>query len=536
MNIPFLSPSRCVLFITDELVHVYDVGSNAVRLVNSVAWKDPDFEEIVADNIVKDCRGKPVLILSDMVEQHYRMEKMPKVSPLDKPNIIKRKLAVAFPKYPIRAAFEIKVKDKRKTPGGIYLLAAVPESKAFQKIMSVVKRSLVPVAGFCLLPVESSDMVEALSQKLRKKGAEKVARWSIFLAQHESGELRQIVVNDGNLALTRITPIVDTDKKPDLWASEVNQELNATMGYLSRFGYSQDDGLDVIVISRPESANRLEALLEVPCNFHALTLQQAAHVLNVKLGSQEGNKADALHSAWIGRKGAFLLPMQSTDLSNVKTPRQVAALAMILMILAGGWFAYDVFEKMQLLNETQDDLQTAENEKRNLERIYEEEKERKNVRGIDDVDLFQNALGLYAEIKNDGFDPLPVLTAVGHELAGYMKIEAFKMKVTTQTSKGSDLDPYYVEKKQKTFDTTFQFIFPGTIRVEDGNKQMRDLAKRIAKALPDYEVNLQKELQDLTYSGDFTFETGVVAEKSSEDQYTAEIRVRKRTDDSDPRN
>ncbi len=537
MNIPFLSPSRCVLLITDEMVHVYDVGASSVRLVNSVSWMDPDFEDVVTDNIVKDCKGKPVLILSDMVEQHYRMEKMPKVSPLDKANIIKRKLAVAFPKYPIRAAFPINVKEKKKgASGGVYLLAAVPETKSFRKIVAVVKRSLVPIVGLCLLPIESSDMVKTLSQKLKKKGKAKPARWSIFLAQHQSGELRQIVVNDGNLALTRITPIVDTDKKPELWASEVNQELNATMGYLSRFGYSQEDGLDVIVIARPETANRLEALLEVPCDFHALTLQQASHVLGVKLGSQDGSRADALHTAWIGRKSSFLLPMQSSDISHVRLPRQVAAGAMLVMLAGAGWLSFDASQKVQMLNHTRDSLVTAQNEQRNLEQVYKEEKERKNVRGIDDVDLFQNALSLYDDIENDGFDPLPVLTAFANELAGVMKVEAVKMGVKVQSTSGSELDPYYVEKKQKIFDSTFQFMFPGTIRVEEGNLQMRNLTKRMILALPDYDVTLQKELQDLTYSGEFEFETGLISEKSSEDQYTAEIRIRKKTDDSNSGN
>ena len=60
-----------------------------------------NFEEIVSSIIVEDCKKDPVLIVNDMVEQHYRKERIftAGISTLDLRNMIKRKLDMAFPSY-----------------------------------------------------------------------------------------------------------------------------------------------------------------------------------------------------------------------------------------------------------------------------------------------------------------------------------------------------------------------------------------------------------------------------------------------------
>ena len=79
MSLSFLSRNRTVLLISDEALFVYDTSASGVELVDKYDWDDPAFEGNAVDAISKKCGGKPVLILNDMVEQHYRKEKVIKV-------------------------------------------------------------------------------------------------------------------------------------------------------------------------------------------------------------------------------------------------------------------------------------------------------------------------------------------------------------------------------------------------------------------------------------------------------------------------
>ncbi len=233
-------PSRCVLLLSDEGLNIYD-SSSRVQLVDTIPWETQDFEDAAAELIRKKCRGKSILILNDMVEQHYRKERIPKVSPFDRANIIKRRVSAAFPSYPMRSAIKLKERapDRDGQQGGdIYLFAAVPLSESVRKTLDAVQKSYASIAGFCLLPVESASMIHALSKKLAKRG-EGAATWTIFVGQHQSGGLRQIVTKNGELALTRMTPIVDSDIDQDAWTSDVSNELKGTMSYLSRRPHSQ---------------------------------------------------------------------------------------------------------------------------------------------------------------------------------------------------------------------------------------------------------------------------------------------------------
>ena len=126
--------------------------------------------------------------------------------------------------------------------------------------MNVLKDTDVSIAGFGLLPTESVNFVEALSRKIfgggegdkkstlsflskKKAPPPKSNVWTIFIGQNRSGGLRQIVTKGGELALTRITPIVETNEDIELWTGDIFREYQATMTYLSRFGYTSNDTL-----------------------------------------------------------------------------------------------------------------------------------------------------------------------------------------------------------------------------------------------------------------------------------------------------
>ncbi|MEC7576725.1 MAG: hypothetical protein VX468_05295, partial [Pseudomonadota bacterium] len=116
--VPFMAPSRTVLMMTDESLAIYNVRAGFVRLEGVVPWVDEQFIDKTLGVLSKKCSGS-VLLLNDMVEQHYRKEKLPKVGALDRTGVIRRKLAVVFPNHPVRAA--LAMKSDKKQPGDYYL-------------------------------------------------------------------------------------------------------------------------------------------------------------------------------------------------------------------------------------------------------------------------------------------------------------------------------------------------------------------------------------------------------------------------------
>ncbi|MCK5385116.1 MAG: hypothetical protein KAJ29_06015 [Alphaproteobacteria bacterium] len=518
-----LAPSRTVLVISDDALFVYSISVRGVKLVDTVPWSVENFEDEVALIISKECSSRPVLIVNDMVEQHYRKEKVPRVSILDKRNVVNRKLHVAFPNYAVRAALPLKekiAKTDKSMVGDVFLFAAVPATDAFKKTLAAAAKSLVPIVGVVLLPVESSDMVKKLAEKIGGID-EKEARWTIFVGQHQGGGLRQIVIKDGSLALTRMTPIVESEEDPEAWANEVHQEFQATMSYLSRFGFDADDGLNVIMVSEPEIGEKVGSLLDVQCNFHSVSTDDIAQLMHLKLGVQNNYYcADALHIAWIGKKNRFILPMKAKQIDSVSKPRKAAVAAIVLLILGGAFQSYQFIDMYQKLLENQDSLDNVEYRGAQLGLQYEKEVKRKKDLGFD-IKLMQSAFAVYDGLAKKHIPAIQLFEKIGEALGKDMRIDRI------QVTRGRDIKKagFFPSKNETLFWSAMQMTFPSNTDAQKGNEEVNRLRGRLQSLLPDHVVKVGKLLEDYEYSEEIVVETGSLTSKSVAQDYVAEIRI-----------
>lgn len=70
-------------------------GKSGMEREVSVAWDVPDFEEQLTEGLSRGS-GKSLVILFDGADQTYRREEnIPKLSPIDRPRFVKRKLELA---------------------------------------------------------------------------------------------------------------------------------------------------------------------------------------------------------------------------------------------------------------------------------------------------------------------------------------------------------------------------------------------------------------------------------------------------------
>lgn len=546
-GLPFLTPSRCVLLITDDALCVYDVTSRGTVLLDAVPWRRPEFENTVADLINMGARGKSVMILNDAVEQHYRKEKVPRIAMFDRSSIVQRRLSVAFPNYPIRAAMELRDKSAKKgfslkpaprdakgrVDGQLYLFAAIPSSDAYSKTLEAVSRSDAGIAGYCLLPVESAGLVKELSDRLGKqKRLRSNNVWSVLIGQHHGGGLRQIVTKNGELALTRITPVSVPEDGADsqTWCTEVAQEFQATLSYLSRFGYNPEDGLSVMVIAKPELGDQLEGLIDTPCTYHSLTVTQAAEQLGVRVGRKiEPHYADPLHAAWAGRKLVPDLSLTSRDLKRISGPRRAAAGAMLLMTVALGYLGFSASNEAQAIYQATKNIEVAKDQKKKIDNIYAAELKRKEDMGID-VKLIQGSLLIHDSIEAQKVDVLPLLQVIAEELRA-LRIDGFSFVNPAAAAPSNPPPPGGAADTTRNTSIKLRFSFAGTVQPKDGNADIKDFIDRLALKLTDYNVVFDKKLQDLSYTGAVTQETGITAStRTADDRYEAEVLITRRAE------
>ncbi len=510
-------------------------------MLDTIPWDTQEFEDSVADLIRRKCRGKSVLILNDMVEQHYRKERIPKVSAFDRASIVKRRVSAAFPSYPIRSALKLKEKAPNRDGqqgGDIYLLAAVPLSENVRKTLAAVQKSYAAISGFALLPVESAGMVQTLSKKLSKV-TEKASVWSIFVGQHRSGGLRQIVTKNGELALTRMTPIVDSDIDHELWASEVANELKGTMSYLTRFGFDTSDGLDVTVIANNSAADRVVAKIDFDCNLSVLTSTEAANLLGLKIGRQEEMRyADPLHIAWTGRKTSLALPLQAAQIDSISGPARMATAASVALLLGCAYYGYDAFTQASAWSKNSQQLNSAQQQLVIVRAEHEAEVKKKESVGIDFM-LIENSTKVYDKLEKRAMKPLGVFDTIGKSLGPDIRIKSLDVR---PASTATTLDPSSAAVpadpaapapdpnapvQPKEYEVVLRIIFPAQLAPEKGVQKIDELKTRLQTNLPNHKVSVIKQVADLSYTGNFVGEaTSQLNKDGQKEDYEAQIMIR----------
>lgn len=406
-------------------------------------------------------------------------------------------------------------------------------AESLVKVFEAIRVSMVSVAGFTLLPVEASDMVYALSEKLAGK-ARTPNEWAVFIGQHQSGALRQIITRNGQLAMTRITTVSAGEGEYQSWANDVYQEFKATLSYLSRYGFSNDDGADLMLVSSPEAGAEFEKMLDIPCNFNSFTANEAARILGLSIGIQEEPRfADPLHAAWCGRKVNFILKMDAPELTRIHQPRQAAAAAMALLILSGCYFGWQTASQSQAMLSLRSDIDDQKRVLGQAQAEYDQEVARLESLGFD-VKLMQASLKTFASLEENRMDILPILKRISDGLGDELRVDRMTIKdLAYNTEAVSELDVGRIAEsvsaggdKPKRIEAIIHMSFPQTISTDEGRKQIDDLERRLKSLFPEHMVWVEKNVGSKDYkevtSGEVRRGQGVTVEELD---MQAEIRI-----------
>ncbi|HEY1096120.1 MAG TPA: hypothetical protein VGF14_02670 [Alphaproteobacteria bacterium] len=369
-----------ILFIGNDALHHYVCRGHTTYLQEEYHWDQPDLVRALTAALQAAGRNAPVLVLLDQAEQQYRKEVLPKVSVMDRTKVVDRKLAMTFPQLPYRAAFNLKPSSSHHHAGTetttnepTLLLAGAPQTPELTKVMQAITDSEVLFSGLALVPTEATSMINRFIKLLHERTQViDRPRWTVLLTHQKTGGLRQIVLQDGQLALTRLTPVFIADENELGGVRDIMvREFQATLNYLARFGYMPADGIDVIVVTSELLGEALQQVNLPVTHLYTLSVSEATRLLKAgpKAAAADTLYSDGLLSALMATQRR-VMPLQNASLKPLQQGRKaVLYTSRILAATIIGLVAYVGLNQMQIF-EVKNKIETAENDFRILQVRY----------------------------------------------------------------------------------------------------------------------------------------------------------------------
>ena len=147
----FLIPARRFVMVIGNNGAILSYINNG-RVEN--IWEIRELNEsslATFSSVLDKQRRVPVSILIDLLEQSYRRESIPPVNIFDRPKVLNRRLAIAFPASDIKAAVPLnEVVGQRGDLS--YLFVALPTSPEIETWISYIHGIANPISSLGLLP------------------------------------------------------------------------------------------------------------------------------------------------------------------------------------------------------------------------------------------------------------------------------------------------------------------------------------------------------------------------------------------------
>ena len=502
-------PRKRVLVVGGEGVTLFGPTARGIEREVALSWEVPNFDQQLAEALNEQNRSDPVLILFDGADQTYRKEEnIPKLSSLDRTRFIKRKLEQTFPSYPVRASVQVKPPGERP----FYLFVALPETDRIDNIAADMLEAGIDVTGFGLLPAESVGLVKALATRVF--AADRPSRWAVLISQHETGGLRQVVVKDGNLALTRITPTSEAGAHGPGWADEVIREFKATLTYIARFGYTAEEGLDVMVVcSSIEKQFFSDKSLPVT-NFQCLTPTEALAVIGSKgVSLGETNFGDVLHAAWVAKKRSLSVPIVVPSIQRIMVPRRMARYASALLVLS--LIALGIFVSIQYGDyiSVKNDAMESQRQKDLKEQDYVRESKAFDTLPVK-PQVIRNILTVSQLVSDNSVNIVPTLNILRRALDSDVRLSSFSLEheapalLTGVKPGAAHPAPAQSAKDRGKVTLKFKFALIGNFDLEHKVQRAEGIQKDLQQKFPGYSVKIVSQFGNVTSAGEFKGETG----------------------------
>lgn len=270
-----------ILFVGDDgAILVYMEGGTVIRRLFAPTAKDEHTHAMV--ELMQQHPKAPVSMMFDVIDQQYVRQTFPPVSAMSVEGLVRRRLERDFPPEDLCGSLRIGREDTARKDW-IYLLISLANTANFQQWHDLIIEQPNYFLGIYLFPVECQQIISLLANVMPERPQTNVI-WRMLISHHKVGGFRMVVLRDGRLAFTRVTQAIG-EAVGSVIAGNVEQEIQNTVEYIRRLGYSEVQGLEIFAVLASEVRDAIDttrinaAAINLLCPIdvaEALGLQQAA--------------------------------------------------------------------------------------------------------------------------------------------------------------------------------------------------------------------------------------------------------------------
>ena len=346
----FANPKKLVLCATANqlLVGVWHAG----KLQGNQAFENNEAGHQAFSAFLQQYSSSPVYLITDAVEEDFRLESLPHTTGSAKHELITRKLNQHYRGLDFRTAHFIdRDKDKRKDDN--FLFVAISKDDFLQAWVAIIKAQEAQLVGVYLLPMLSQVLMRQL----------KLTSPHLLLCEKLSSGLRQSYFHHGCLRMSRLVPNV-----PD-GAGQLGYfylvEIEKTRLYLMSQRYiTRDTPLNLALVSANGSTQQISQGIsqEQGLNCSDVNLSSLAKTLGLPVALLQ-EKPELMHMQLLAN-GHFvdnLAPDWLTKSFQFNKLKQGLAIGTALVgffgMVAAAWMFKEGWDHKSAFEQAQQDTQ-----------------------------------------------------------------------------------------------------------------------------------------------------------------------------------
>ncbi len=215
--------------------------------LESSVYFEPDEQGLdLFSAYLRSFRNEPVRLLVDLIEEEFRLIKIPLLHGSDRRSIINRNYAKYFRNSKYRVAISQSTEKKKRKEENLLLIGLTNED-LLEPWLNIIEETRAPLSGIISLPLLSEDYTKILKSE---------SKAVILVSQQVPSNLRQSVFVGGKLILSRLVPIASFYQGE--YANDVIQNIESTKRYLiSQRIVERSEVIDVHVLTNKRHHDKL---------------------------------------------------------------------------------------------------------------------------------------------------------------------------------------------------------------------------------------------------------------------------------------
>ena len=316
--------AHLILHISTQGLTAYERDGRELHEIGDFQADDAGVEAFAA--YLNTAVQIPVYIITDFIEEEFRVESLPHVVGRDRLALHQRHLCRLFRSSEFRYSRVLdRQKEKRRDDNVLFCALANPE--LMERWLECLLARNMPLAGIHSVALLSETLIKHLGFSKTKV---------LLLTHNRNGGLRQCYLQAGRIRFSRLLPAQALS--PERYAEFISDEISKAKRYLRSLHFlAPEENLDICIVSGGAYLASLESLLKerLSSQYHLSDTALVADELGIKIAAGE-SFCDRLFVSLLEKARCKNIYAQARHRRHFKTHRLRTGLKISTLALAGG--------------------------------------------------------------------------------------------------------------------------------------------------------------------------------------------------------